>query len=80
MFKMISPKELKSMISNPPKDMKHIKLKTPKASISDLKILIRCFILKDYKDVIKTKLYKDYGSEYCRYLELMNYMNVEQYA
>ena len=72
---MISPKALKSMISNPPKNMKHIKLKTSKASISDLKILIRCFILKDYKDIIKTKLYKDLGSEYCRYLELMNYIN-----
>jgi hypothetical protein len=72
---MISPKALKSMISNPPKNMKHIKLKTPKASISDLKILIRCYILKDYEDAIKTKLYKKLGSEYCRYLELMNYIN-----
>lgn len=72
---MISPKALKSMISNPPKNMKHIKLKTPKASISDLKILIRCYILKDYEDVMKTKLYKAFGSEYCRYLELMNYIN-----
>jgi hypothetical protein len=72
---MIRPKELKTMITNPPKNMKHIKLKTSKASISDLKILIKCFIFNDYKDVMRTKLYKDLGSEYCRYLELMNYIN-----
>lgn len=50
-----------------------MKYSDKRATLKELKILIECYKKGEYQEVWQTKLYNDYGAEYCHYLQYLTY-------
>lgn len=50
-----------------------------KGTLKDLNVLIECKKKGDYTEMFKTKLYNNYGGEYCEYLEILNSLQGKGY-
>ena len=66
-------KKLNMLSRNLKEEIKKEGYKTyKKITLKDLRILIKCFLKGDYKEVFETKLYNNFSGEYCSCLSILN--------